>query len=348
MSQCRTICFLAGDFEDFLFIFRWRFLGWVKTHLEFLVYCGGERMNLKLKMNDNKRKSIFSFLKVNLLSAMLLILFNNTLYCQEFKDSLPLLNILKTSHFKKVHRDTIYKVERIVYISKDTCPEKHFEDMHSIFNNCPASEAVILKYVRDKRVWTSINADKIIEKGKFRKSKMSFWDDLVRPRRRLPKIVEKKGEWISFSPAKNEGLNENGSCSMVAKLNNSLYQKAWFNVGKTDGDFRASKKACKNGKRVQFYSQFILKEKNLELHAYYQREVHRTYYYFIVENLPDKTNYYFLKGLFLDDILKDLKRKMRNSNIIERQKIACGLIDFYYQYDEYKWNSFETITIEKK
>lgn len=160
-------------------------------------------MNLKLKMNDNKRKSIFSFLKVNLLSAMLLVLFNNLVYCQEFDDSLPTLDVIQIVDFKKVHRDTIYKVERIIYISKDTCPESYFIDLRFL-NKCPSSETIIVKYVRDKRVWTSINTDTIIEKGKFRKSKMSFWDDLVRPRRRLPKIVEKKGEWISFYPKENE------------------------------------------------------------------------------------------------------------------------------------------------
>ncbi len=198
-------------------------------------------MNLKSKMIDNKTKSIFSFLKVNLLSATLLILFNNLVYCQEFNDNVPTSDILQVIDFKKVHRDTIYKVERIIYISKDTCPEAHFIDLHSVFKKCPSSETIILKYVRDKRVWTSINTDKIIEKGKFRKSKMSFWDDLVRPRRRLPKIVEKKGESISFSHAKNESLDEDNCCSMATKLNNSIYKKAWYNVGRTDGDFPSYK-----------------------------------------------------------------------------------------------------------
>ena len=160
-------------------------------------------MNLKSKMKDNKTKSIFSFLKVNLLSAMLLFLFNNTLYCQEFKDSLSLLNILKTSHFKKVHRDTIYKIERIVYISKDTCPEKYFNDMHSVFNKCPASETISLKYVRNKRVWISINAAKIIEKGKFNKGKYYYKNKALNLCNRYPRFVTPYGLWTFYNKAED-------------------------------------------------------------------------------------------------------------------------------------------------
>ena len=118
--------------------------------------------------------------------------------------SLPPSDILQIIHFKKVHRDTIYKVERNIYINKDTCLEEYFVDMVRVLKKCPSSETILLKYVREKSVWTSINTDKIIEKGKFRKSKMSFWDDLVRPLRRLPKNVEKHGEWISFYPDINK------------------------------------------------------------------------------------------------------------------------------------------------
>ncbi len=163
-------------------------------------------MNLKSKMIDNKIKSIYSFLKVNLLSTTLLILFNNMVYCQEFKDSLPSSNILKTFHFKRVHRDTIYKIEKIIYISKDTCPEKYFNDMHSIFNKCPSSETISLKYVRNKRVWISINADKVIEKGKFNKGKKLYGNKLLNLCNRYPRFVTPYGLWTFYSKTEDVTL----------------------------------------------------------------------------------------------------------------------------------------------
>lgn len=143
-------------------------------------------------------------------------------------------------------------------------------------------------------------------------------------------------------------LGQNDSCIMDMKLNNSLYQEAWYNIGKGKGSLSFYKKQFKNGLRAHFYSKFIYREKNFELFAYYHRAAHRTYYYFIIETLPDETKYHFLKGFFLDDILKDLNRIMRKTTITERQKIACRLLDFYFQYDEYKWTPIFTRTIEKK
>lgn len=133
---------------------------------------------------------------------------------------------------------------------------------------------------------------------------------------------------------------------MEQKLNTSLYKEAFYTIN--DGSLSSyEKKIYKKGERYHLYSKFISSEQNLELYAYYRRSSHRTYNYFIVETLPDKTNYYFLKGFFSDAILEDLNRVLKKKSITHRQKIACSLLDFYFQYDEYKWTPIFTRTIEK-
>lgn len=133
---------------------------------------------------------------------------------------------------------------------------------------------------------------------------------------------------------------------MDQKLITSLYKEAFYAIN--DGSLSSyEKKRYQKGDRYALYSKYISSEQNLELYAYFRPSAHRTFNYLIVEKLPDQINYYFLKGFFSDDILKDLNRVLKKKSITQRQKIACSLLDFYFQYDEYKWTPIFTRTIEK-
>lgn len=128
---------------------------------------------------------------------------SNSLYSQEFNDSLPTSKVLKSERFNKVHRDTIHKIEKLIYISNDTCAEEYFKDMYSILRKCPSSESVSIIYVRDKRIWKSINSDRYIESGNFKIGRRVYRRKLLPPYRSFPRMAYKKGEWeIDIQPSK--------------------------------------------------------------------------------------------------------------------------------------------------
>ena len=140
-----------------------------------------------------------------ILSSILLFALSktNSLYSQEFNDSLPASKVLKSERFNMVHRDTIHKIEKIIYISKDTCAEEYLKDMHSILRKCPSSERVSIIYVRDKRIWKSINSDRYIESGNFKIGRRLYRRKLLPPYNRFPRFAYKEGEWeFDIQPSK--------------------------------------------------------------------------------------------------------------------------------------------------
>lgn len=117
-----------------------------------------------------------------------------------------------------------------------------------------------------------------------------------------------------------------------------IRKEALYNYCKNENQLDIYKRMYRNNTSYSFYTKFIYEEENYKLYAYCLPSSHATFSYFIIETVADNKKYYFIRGYYIDDLLKNIEKHVRKLGLtrIIKVNLMYNFIEFYNEFEKYK------------